>query len=120
LRRVGQSQGAKRTLESFDELTALVLGRAAVARQCGELVPHALERLRNRRCEFAQVAAQPRREAKRVECTHVGAVSQLEILEHSHLVALRPSSIFKVWRTSHSRGCALALKTASPDRVAQM
>src|SRR5690606_40200312 len=65
-------------------LTPLAFSRAAVARQCGQLIAYAFERLGDRRRELAQVAAQPGGEAKRVVRADVGAMPQLELLQHPH------------------------------------
>src|SRR5512138_4003644 len=67
LRRGGQAECAQRAFEAVDQLTSLVLGRATVTRERGELIADALERLRDRGRELAQVAAQSCGETKRVE-----------------------------------------------------
>src|SRR5688500_10649800 len=64
--RLGQAECAQRAFESIDQLTTLAFARTSVPSQCGELIADALNRLRDRRRELAQVAAQPSCKAERV------------------------------------------------------
>ena len=81
LRRIGQPEGPQSSFQSIDELLALSVGGACIARQRRELIADALDGFGNGRCEFTQITPQARREAKRIVGTSECPVTQLQVLQ---------------------------------------